>query len=527
MKKKIIQFTGIIMCGICLSLSTATGVAFANEKITATVQDNGSIYPSSNLKIDLGENVIDEMVTAGVIAENPQNVTKSPDVSDKVEIKKVQTFGENFVVVTLNARLDKVSENDIILKNYSNNWYELEPSISNLQYLTIDYTLNENGETVFIYKLRKKVKDGKVIAPKTGINFKNLAEAVNKADNYVSWQNNDGGWDKSVDKQAVERWNGTDHKNKFSGWSGLNGEELGTIDNSSTYTQMRHIAAVYRETKNEKYKKSVEKGLEFIFKLQYPSGGLSQVYPKRGNYSDYVTFNDGAMINTLIMLEDMEKGNYPFDSNIISNEYKKKIAVCLDKATDYILKAQIKSQGKLTAWCAQHDPVTYEPRVGRAYELPSISGAESVAIVKFLMNRDEQTPEIKNAVDSAINWFKESAVKGYDFVKKDPNGIYFVPNENADPIWYRFYEVDTNLPIFSGRDGIVRHDIKEVEKERRDGYSWAGRWPAKLLKVYDEYGNYANKIQAYVNDNSSKTLRGKRLVKGQFTDATTAMNTQE
>ena len=173
-------------------------------------------------------------------------------------------------------------------------------------------------------------------------------------------------------------------KNATSGWFGAKGELIGTIDNEATYTQIRQIAAVYREVPEKKYQESVLRGLDFIFHLQYESGGFAQVYPARGNYSDNVTFNDDAMINVLILLEDVRDGRYPFDSDIVPEEYRVRAAEAIESAIDYILKAQIVQNGKLTAWCAQHDPVTYEPVGARSYEHPSISGFETVGIVKFL-----------------------------------------------------------------------------------------------------------------------------------------------
>src|SRR5687767_7717768 len=49
----------------------------------------------------------------------------------------------------------------------------------------------------------------------------------------------------------------------------------------------------------------------------------------------------------------------------------------------------------------------------------------------------------------------------------------------------RFYELRTNRPIFSGRDGVIRYNLDEIEQERRDGYAWLGAWPRAL--VDEEY----------------------------------------
>jgi len=55
----------------------------------------------------------------------------------------------------------------------------------------------------------------------------------------------------------------------------------------------------------------------------------------------------------------------------------------------------------------------------------------------------------------------------------------------ADSRWARFYEIGTNRPIFSGRDGVIRYNLDEIEQERRDGYAWLGAWPRALVE--EEY----------------------------------------
>ena len=48
-----------------------------------------------------------------------------------------------------------------------------------------------------------------------------------------------------------------------------------------------------------------------------------------------------------------------------------------------------------TAWCAQYDEVSLLPAKARAFELPSLSGEESVGIVRFLMDTEQPTPAIE------------------------------------------------------------------------------------------------------------------------------------
>lgn len=434
----------------------------------------------------------------------PTEAPAAPSISSSTaEIESMEIQDAHTIVVTLNGALKNANPDEISFSTYNIDWTSYKEVKGTLTVEDSSFTTNEDGKTVLVYTVAETLRNTSVVIPKKASNFSNLNSAITLADNYITWQMDHGGWDKKIDGKTA--WTEGQKKNKGSGWTGKNGELIGTIDNEGTYTQIRHIAAVYREVPDAKYQESVLKGLDFLFNLQYESGGFAQVYPKRGNYSDMVTFNDNAMINVLYMLEDALYGRYPFDSDIIPADYKAKLQDSIDRAVDYILKSQITSQGKLTAWCAQHDPVTYEPVAARAYELASISGCESVPVILFLMNQ-EQTPEIKTAVEAAIAWLKESELTDIEYVRKTSDGNYFKTTAGHRN-WYRFYEIDTNLPIFCDRDGVMKHDIMEIGEERRHGYAWAGDWAKKLLPAYEKFGYVTGTITAtFAESNATYTI---------------------
>ena len=145
----------------------------------------------------------------------------------------------------------------------------------------------------------------------------------------------------------------------------------------------------------------------------------------------------------------------------------------------------MKQGGGLTAWCAQHDERTLEPAWARNYEPPTLSGSESVGIVRFLMEIDRPTPEIVAAVDAAVAWLKAVAIEGLrleEFTGTDgTRDRRVVADPAAPPLWARFYDLGTNRPIFTGRDKVVRSVFSEIEQERRSGYAYYGTWPASLL----------------------------------------------
>ncbi len=150
-----------------------------------------------------------------------------------------------------------------------------------------------------------------------------------------------------------------------------------------------------------------------------------------------------------------------------------------------ILRTQVKQEGTLTAWCAQHHENTLDPAWARNYEPPSLSGSESVGIVRFLMEIERPTPEIIAAIEGAVAWLQSVKIHGLRVAATTSEAGERDHRAVADPtaplLWARFYELRTNRPIFIGRDSVIRYDFNEIERERRAGYAYLGSWPARLL----------------------------------------------
>ncbi|WP_083652540.1 pectate lyase [Bacillus sp. MRMR6] len=438
----------------------------------------------------------------------------------EVHIVAAEAVSANLVAVMVNGRFENFDVNALTLHGATGRFKGLNPSFTNMYPIRAAVGTNKFGDTVVMYELQDSLQDGKLVKEASNLFTGNLDELKEQANNLVSWQMDHGGWTKGMESQYSRPWDG---KEKRTTQFGPNGEELGSIDNNATINQIRFISEVYQQTKDEKLKQSVLKGIDFLLLMQTETGGFPQVYPKRGTtpedsvyYSNYVTFNDNSMINVLELFDELINESYPFSENVIDDTYKQKLEQAMHKGIDYILKAQIKVEGKLTAWCAQHDPVTYAPQHARAYEHPSISGSESVGIVRFLMSRPEQTSEIRQAVHAALQWFDEVKLEGIRYVSADPNGVYFVEEEGA-LTWYRFYEIGTNKPIFSGRDGVIKHTIQEIEKERRDGYSWGGSYAKQLLEIAKTTGYFENHIYVEALESDTVDQYGRKIAKGELT----------
>ena len=306
------------------------------------------------------------------------------------------------------------------------------------------------------------------------------AEARRIADNLLAYQKDVGGWDKNIDMSVAI----AAEKRDPSGYA--------TIDNSATYTQMRFLARVYTATHDARYASSFRKGLQYLLKMQYANGGWPQFYPLRDGYWSHITYNDDAMVGVMELLRDIAARRAEFA--FLNDEERANSRRAVDKGIECMLKTQVTQNGKLTVWCAQHDETTLAPAKARAYELPSLSGSESVGVVEFLMAIEKPAPAVVRAIEAAVEWFRASKIKGIRVVRKPapetPRGTDAVVVEDpaAPPLWARFYELGTNRPIFCGRDSMVKYSLAEIEYERRNGYRWYVDSPSRLLdREYPEW----------------------------------------
>lgn len=321
--------------------------------------------------------------------------------------------------------------------------------------------------------------------------FSELTSAANGMDidqytsNMTTWQIANGGFYKAMASKYKSAYSG----GQKSEWRAKDGGDLGTIDNDATIQEMRLLATRYKETTNSNYKStfknSFNKALNFILTMQRASGGIPQVWPKRGNYSDQITLNDNAMVRVMVLMMDIANSASPFDTDIIDDATRGKMKAALDKAVNFLLKAQIVNNGNLTVWCAQHDTSSLAPVGARAYELASKSGSESAGAVWFLMNWPDQTEAIQNAIKGAITWYKKTRVTGLYFNKKA--GTF--EKRDGNVLWYRFYEVNSDDYFFCDRDGASSktQDFTKISEERRTGYQWAGDYGTALISAEAPY----------------------------------------
>lgn len=297
-------------------------------------------------------------------------------------------------------------------------------------------------------------------------------EALRMAGNILSWQDPiSGGWplmntvgEPNIgDPAAVGPW----------------GTRAALI--KATVNEMRFLARIQKVRPDPVHVQAIDRGLGFILAAQHPSGGWPHSWPVFVNaYDHQATFNDDEMVDLMTLLREVATAPA---FRILPSERRAAAHAAFDRGLDFILKSQIRANGKLTAWCAQHDEVTYAPRPARKFEPVSISGGESAGVLLLLMSLDKPSPAVKAAIRAGAAWYRSVQINGVRVEYADGDRIVR-EDPAAPPLWARFYEIGTNRPIFAGRDGVIRYHLAQIEKERRGGYGWYGDWGGDVLARY-------------------------------------------
>ena len=171
------------------------------------------------------------------------------------------------------------------------------------------------------------------------------------ADNVIRWQSPEGGWPKNTDLAAAPSPEVLAELLRHGGTN--------TVDNGATTTPLRFLALMVQATKDPRYRAVFERGFDYLLAAQFQNGGWPQYFPLRKGYYSHITYNDDAMINVLTLLRDASAAKPPFD--FVDAARRARAASAVAHGIECILRTQIKQNGKLTAWCAQHDETTLKP----------------------------------------------------------------------------------------------------------------------------------------------------------------------
>ncbi len=336
-------------------------------------------------------------------------------------------------------------------------------------------------------KTGKGSRYAKRILRTTDQDFLHSDEARRIGDQVLLWQRVTGGWPKNIDMVTPMT-----QEEKAAVLADKERRDDSTTDNDATTTQMIYLARLYQATGDVRYRAGFRAGVDYLLSGQYKNGGWPQFWPVQRDYQPHITYNDDAMVNTMVLLRDISLGLEPFGGDLCDRTRKNKLKKAFDKGVECILATQIVTDGVATVWCQQHDRETLKPAPARAYELPSYCSQESAWIVRMLMEIPDPDKKVKAAVHAAMAWFDKYKLTGLRYRRVMENGKWnavLTPDSLAGPIWARYYDLDHCVPFVCDRDGIPRRSLEDIGSERRNGYAWFGNRPAELYDLYDKWAD--------------------------------------
>lgn len=314
-------------------------------------------------------------------------------------------------------------------------------------------------------------------------------EARRVGDQVLLYQRVTGGWPKNINMSRPlsddERAQVLREKER---------RDDSTTDNGATNMQMRYLARLYQATKEARYREGFVRAVEYLLSGQYDNGGWPQFWPEMHGYQVHITYNDDAMVNTMMLLRDVAQQQQPYQG-LADQALRDRCMKAFDKGIECILVTQMRNaDGQLTVWCQQHDRDTYEPAAARAYELPSYCSMESATITRLLMQLPNPDARVKQAVHAAMAWFDKYKLTGLRVVRTGPwaspdGDTRLIKDATAGPLWGRYYDLKYCEPYVCDRDGLPRRHLEDIGHERRNGYAWYSNRPAELYPLYDAWAD--------------------------------------
>ena len=269
-----------------------------------------------------------------------------------------------------------------------------------------------------------------------------LDAAKAAADALVWGQLASGGWQYKIDFDPAGSKQWYFRRDKEKGEAQGKRRNYSIFDDNTTQSALRFLMAMDETTgKKGPYHDAVNHGLDFMLASQAANGAWPQCYPPPSEgYWNYYTFNDNAMNDCIAVMLDA----YRIYKDVRYLESAKKCG-------DFIIASQLPVPQ--SGWAQQYEH-EMRPAPARWFEPAACCSLVTIRNIRTLIELYLETGEGKylRPIPAALDWLDRSKLR-----------------EN---LWARFYELETNRPIYVTSDRKVVYEQVHL----RPGYGWFGEY---------------------------------------------------
>ena len=190
---------------------------------------------------------------------------------------------------------------------------------------------------------------------------------------------------------------------------------------------------------------AIADGFGFLLGAQKKTGGWPRQIPAAEDYSAYATLNDKVVSSSISILlrgyEVFEDARY---------------LEAAERGGRFLIRAQ--GRAPQAGWAQQYDE-EFRPVEARSFEPAAISSLESayamIALAELYLKTGD--PVFAAPLPAAADWLEKSMIR--------------------PGVWARFYEIESNRPVYRDRDKTIHYSLDEISAERREGYDWEKSFP--------------------------------------------------
>jgi hypothetical protein len=264
-----------------------------------------------------------------------------------------------------------------------------------------------------------------------------LAAARAAAEALISGQNKHGGWDHTINFANL-------------------GNETVSFDDNQSQSAISFLLALNGVVQDERLAAATRRALDMMIRTQLENGGWPHLYPPRGNYHDYATFNDNGINDCVrVMIEA-----YQLDPT------NKAIAQSLRRVARFIMISQ--QPPPQPGWAQQYNEFL-QPAWARTFEPASLSPAVTVrnigTLIDLYLALGDAT--LLEPIPDALRWLEDIRL--------------------ANGKWARFVEIGTNKSLYYDRGRIRVNRVEELHPERSTGYAYESDLAAPIAAGAKRY----------------------------------------